>query len=221
MNSAQLSGPRPVWTRDGSTMVSVSDPDVALMLAFAQGREEAFVELYTRHRDRIVRYARRMLGDQAKAEEAAQDVFLKLYRARGSYQAKSRFSTYLYRIATNHCINLHARVERRLVVNDSEAIDRALPAARNQHDALSNNELRASLEVALDKLPQHQRAALLLVHYEGLSYRDAAEAIEVSEGAIKSLIHRARSMLMVELAPLLDAALDTRPDTHNEVKHAL
>jgi RNA polymerase sigma-70 factor (ECF subfamily) len=138
---------------------------------------------------------------------------LKLYRARDSYEPKSRFSTYLYRIATNHCINLHARVERRLVVSDTEAIDRARPGARNQHDALSNDELRASLQVALEKLPKPQRAALLLVHYEGLSYRDAAEVIEVSEGAVKSLIHRARTMLMVELAPLLDAG--------NEVKHAL
>jgi len=201
-------------------MGNVSDPDVALMLAFAHGREEAFVELYTRHRDRIIRYARRMLGDQAKAEEAAQDVFLKLYRARDSYEPKSRFSTYLYRIATNHCINLHARVERRLLVSDPEAIDRALPGAPNQHDALSNDELRASLQVALAKLPKPQRAALLLVHYEGLSYRDAAEVIEVSEGAVKSLIHRARTMLMVELAPLLDTAL-TRLDTGHEVKHAL
>src|SRR5687768_13647033 len=93
----------------------MSDPDVALMLAFARGEEDAFVELYERHRDRIVRFTLRMLGDPAQAEEAAQDVFLKLYRTRGSYEPTSRFSTFLYRIATNHCLNLQARVERKLV----------------------------------------------------------------------------------------------------------
>ena len=75
------------------------DPDVALMLEFTKGREDAFVELYQRHRDRIVSFTGRMLGDRAQAEEAAQDVFLKLYRARESYEPRSRFSTFLYRIA--------------------------------------------------------------------------------------------------------------------------
>jgi RNA polymerase sigma-70 factor (ECF subfamily) len=191
----------------------VSDPDVALMLAFAQGREDAFVQLYTRHRDRIVAFARRMLGDQAQAEEAAQDVFLKLYRARAAYEPKSRFSTFLYRIATNHCLNLNARVERKLVRRDRAVDDEAAPRGADQHDALEQGRLREALAAALEKLPDRQRAALLLVHYEGLSYREAAESIDVSEAAIKSLIHRARTALIADLAPL--GAHDA------EVPHAL
>jgi RNA polymerase sigma-70 factor (ECF subfamily) len=192
---------------------AVSDPDVALMLAFAQGQEDAFVQLYTRHRDRIVAFARRMLGDQAQAEEAAQDVFLKLYRARNVYQPKSRFSTFLYRIATNHCLNLNARIERKLVRRDRAVEDEAAPRVGDQHNALERDRLRETLATALAKLPDRQRAALLLVHYEGLSYREAAESIDVSEAAIKSLIHRARAALIPELAPLRE------PEA--EVPHAM
>ena len=176
-----------------------SDPDVALMLAFADGREDAFVELYRRHRDRIVSFNRRMLGDQAEAEEAAQEVFLKLYRARKSYAPRSRFSTYLYRIASNHCLNLRARLDHKLLHRERDATERATTAA-DQQLALQHKELRDRLDGAFGKLPERQRAAFLLVHHEGLSYREAAEAVEVSEGALKSLIHRARETLVAELA---------------------
>lgn len=80
----------------------MTDPEVALMLAFAQGEEAAFVTLYRTYRDRIVGYCTRLVGDRARGEEAAQDVFIKLYRARASYSERGRFSTFLYRIATNH-----------------------------------------------------------------------------------------------------------------------
>jgi RNA polymerase sigma-70 factor (ECF subfamily) len=191
----------------------VSDPDVALMLAFATGQEDAFVELYRRYRDRIVSFTRRMLGDQAQAEEATQEVFFKLYRARANYQPKSRFSTYLYRIATNHCLNQQALLDHKLVQRDREAGDWAAPQADGQHAKLQQKQLRAVLEAALVKLPERQRAALLLVHYEGLSYREAAESIEVSEGAVKSLIHRARAAMAAELEPILGQIA--------EVEHAL
>jgi RNA polymerase sigma-70 factor (ECF subfamily) len=191
----------------------MSDPDVQLMLAFANGQEEAFVELYRRHRDRIVSFTRRMLGDQAQAEEAAQDVFLKLYRARASYEPRSRFSTFLYRIAANHCMNLRARVERKLIERGRAVDDAPGPQHGDQHEQLAQSQLRDALETALGKLPQRQRAALLLVHYEGLSYRETAESIEVSEAAVKSLIHRARTALISELGPWIEQL--------TEVEHAV
>ena len=182
------------------------DPDVALMLAFAKGREDAFVELYQRHRDRNVSFTGRMLGNRAQAEEAAQDVFLKLYRARESYEPRSRFSTFLYRIATNHCLNLQSRIERKLLDRERQVEAIGGPRAGEQQLELERQRLREALATALAKLPERQRAALLLVHYEGLSYREAAEAIDVTEPAIKSLIHRARGTLMVALAPTLGAS---------------
>ena len=182
----------------------MSDADASLMLAFVAGREDAFVELYRRHRDRIVTFTSRMLGDQARAEEAAQEVFLKLYRARATYQAKSRFSTFLYRIATNHCLNLRALADQRLVDTSAEQ-DLLVSEDLDQHQGLAHKRLRLSLNRALGRLPERQRAALLLVHYEGLSYREAAESIDVSEPAVKSLIHRARAALMLELGSELEA----------------
>lgn len=188
-------------TSDGGRPGRVSDPDVALMLAFSRGQEHAFVELYRKYRDPIVRFSLRMLGDRAEAEEAAQEVFLKLHRARASYRPRSRFSTFLYRIAANHCLNLRARLDHRLVDRDGQSERHPEPAA-DQLAGLANKQLRAALERALAALPERQRAALLLVHYEGLSYRDAAEAIDVSEPAIKSLIHRARATLIEQLDTL-------------------
>lgn len=187
----------------------MTDPDAALMLAFAAGQEEAFVELYGRYRDRMVNFCRRLLGDQARAEEAAQDVFLKVYNAGHRYQAKSRFSTYLYRVATNHCLNLNARVERKLVTNEGAGYERA-SAAKTPADDASQTQLRQALSDALARLPDKQRAALLLVHYEGFSYREAAGAVEVTESALKSLIHRARERMMHELRHLVSDAGDVR-----------
>jgi RNA polymerase sigma-70 factor (ECF subfamily) len=173
------------------------------MLAFADGDEDAFVTLYQSYRDRMVSYCRRMIGDQAQAEEAAQDVFLKLYRARSSYKPQSRLSTFLYRIATNHCLNMLARVDRKLVRRQSEAQDSEMRSEGDQQRALETDELREALRAALSALPERQRAALLLVHYEGMSYREAADAIEVSEGAVKSLVHRARGGVAAQLERFL------------------
>lgn len=181
----------------------VSDPDTELMLAFAAGNEGAFTRLYERYRDRIVNYARRMLGDQARAEEAAQDVFIKLYRSRQRYEPRSRFSTYLFRIATNHCLNMNARLDRKLVnrgVDDARHVD---PRRQDQADAVAQRQLRERLGAALNTLPDKQRAALVLVHYEGMSYREAAGTIEVSESALKSLIHRARGAMMQQLKDVM------------------
>lgn len=180
-----------------------ADADAALMAAFAQGDEEAFVTLYRRYRDRMVNFARRLLGDQALAEEAAQDVFLKLYRARDRYRPSSRFSTFIYRIATNHCLNIKARHEHKLTDRSAVAEDLATSSAQQALD-VERHELQRALRAALAKLPQKQRAALLLCHYEGMSYAEAAQVVEVSESAIKSLIHRARDRMSKELAGLME-----------------
>ncbi len=175
------------------------------MEAFARGEEEAFVTLYRRYRDRMVSFCQRFLGDQARAEEAAQDVFLKLYRARDRYRTQSRFSTFLYRIATNHCLNLRARHDNQLTDRGVAAEERA-HSEESQTTSVQRGELRAALNTALGQLPEKQRAALILCHYEGMSYGEAAEIIEVSVGAVKSLIHRARDRMMQELAPFMEAA---------------
>lgn len=188
-----------------------SDPEVALMLAFKCGEEEAFVKLYRAYRDRMVSFARRLLGDQARAEEAAQDVFLKLYQARASYTPRSRFSTFVFRVATNHCLNIRARKESQLVDAHLDAARRAGPAADEPDAEAARKRLQKALAAALSSLPENQGAALVLCHYEGLSYREAAEALDVTEAAVKSLVHRARSSLTQTLEPWLREMQGAQP----------
>lgn len=189
----------------------MNDPDAELMLTFCRGQEDAFVELYRRYRDRIVAFCKRIVGTDAQAEEAAQDVFIKLYRARDGYTPRSRFSTFIYRIAANHCLNLQARVEHKHVARGVEIDARPAPSASQAapapHAALEQGELREQLSRALATLPDRQRTALVLVHYEGLSYEEAAEAIDVTESALKSLIHRARGAMMEQLTPFMQGEL--------------
>jgi RNA polymerase sigma-70 factor (ECF subfamily) len=167
--------------------------------------------LYRTYRDRVFNYTRRLLGSSAEAEEATQETFLKLYATAPRYQPRSRFSTFLFRIATNHCLNLLGRKERRLV---DPSIDAALrPLGTRPDSEASRHELGARLRQALDKLPERQTAAILLSQYEGMSYREISETLKVSEGAVKSLVFRARELLLDELRDLLPR--------DNEVKHAL
>jgi RNA polymerase sigma-70 factor (ECF subfamily) len=171
------------------------------MLAFCRGDEDAFVQLYRRYRDRIINHARRLLNDQARAEEAGQEVFLRLYQARESYQPLSRFSTFIFRVATNYCLNICARSENKFTA-DGQAVDHTVVDTRpGQEEAVAQEQLRLTLSHALTTLPDKQRAALVLCHYEGLSYQEAAEALEVSESALKSLIHRARQAMIALLEP--------------------
>lgn len=176
------------------------------MLAFARGDEAAFVMLYDKHKLRIFNLARRLLGDSARAEDAAQDVFLKLYAARRSYSAKARFSTFLYRITVNHCINLRSKKSVRMAVVDSE-LDRTTASTETAaDDELQRKALRRALQAALAKLPDNQRAALVMCHYEGASYKETADVLDTSESAIKSLVHRARTRLTEELAAWMPSA---------------
>ena len=179
--------------------VTALDADAQHMLAFQAGDEEAFVQLYQRYRDPIFRFCFRLLGGQSSAEDATQEVFVKLYKARRRYTAQAAFSTYLYRIAKNHCLNVLAKAERRLV--------EAMPDAEHASSGHSperragQSALREDIRQALQKLPAQQSAAFVLVHYEGQSYREAADILDSSESAIKSLVYRARQSLLRSLKP--------------------
>jgi len=177
-----------------------TDPDVEAMLAFQRGDEEAFVRLYRAWRVRIVNFARRLLGDATAGEEAAQDVFIKLYESRKRYQPRSRFSTFLYRIATNHCWKLRDRHDFSRTDRDPEMDLRPSNAPGGESEA-ARAQLREALQRALARLPDRQGAALILCHYDGMSYEEAARVLGVSESAVKSLIHRARTALCEQLRP--------------------
>jgi len=196
--------PEPGW-RD--------DPDVGLMQRVRDGDSAAFRELFAKYGDALVNFAYRFVNSRPRAEELAQDAFLQIYRARARYEPKARFTTYLYRVVTNLCLNELRRfeyqgktepLEGRPLENDEEGSrelpDRSLPEVE---DLLAGLETGARINKVLDRLPPNQKSALLLSRVEGLSYQEVAECLEITESAVKSLIFRATQTLREELADLL------------------
>jgi RNA polymerase sigma-70 factor (ECF subfamily) len=181
--------------------VHALDEDVRLMLAFCEGDAAAFDALFHRWAAPLLRYLERMLRDAAAAEELVQEAFLRVYRARSSYRPDARFSTWLYRIATNLALNELRRPRRRephASLEDAPA--HALAAAEVASDELAQARRDvAALDRAFAEIPERQRAALWLVAVEGRSYAEVAGLLEISEQAVKALVHRARVSLSEQL----------------------
>ncbi len=177
-----------------------SDPDIELMLRFQKGDGRAFEELVRRHTRGVLNLVYRYLGDASGAEDMAQDVFVKVYRARKKYQPKAKFSTWLYRIAVNHCLN-EIR-SRRLQPASAAPIDDLLeePSAAPPDAELRREELRRDVKEAINALPENQRMAVLLARYQEMSYEEISEAMGLSMEAVKSVIHRAKETLQQRLA---------------------
>ena len=173
------------------------DQDAALMLAFCAGDGAAFDALFGRWAGPLLRYLERMLRDAAGAEELVQEVFLRVHGARQRYQPQARFSTWLYRIATNLALNELRRPRRRELHTSLDEPEGPLLAGEGPaaEDALDARRLSARALRELARLPERQRAALCLSAVEGLSYAEVAEALEISESAVKALVHRARTAL--------------------------
>lgn len=187
----------------------VPDPDAALMVAFQKGDEAAFRTLFERHARPMVAFCQHFVRDTARAEELAQDVFLKLHRVAPRYTPSARFKTFLYRIASNHCLNELRRGEygARAVEADGEERDLdALPGkgATPEEEAVGEALGRAVGEL-LRRLPERQRLAFVMCRFQGFSYEEIAEVLGVSVPAVKSLIHRATEAATQALAPFAPA----------------
>jgi RNA polymerase sigma-70 factor (ECF subfamily) len=192
----------------------MADPDAALMQAFQRGDESAFETLVGRHRDRVFRLAYRYLGEASSAEDLAQETFLRVYRTRSSWRPEAKFSTWLYRVTANACLNeIRARRARRAVETTAPAAaggavapEPADPAAPDPAGEALRAETAAVVREAVAALDEDQRTAVLLSKYEGLSYRELADAMQRSVPAVKSLLVRARANLRQALAGHLDRA---------------
>jgi RNA polymerase sigma-70 factor, ECF subfamily len=169
------------------------DEDAALMLEVARGDRKAFATLFDRHQAGVVRFCWRFVGTQAQAEELAQDIFIKLFRSAKSYQPSAKFKTFLYRVATNHCLNAMRVPAAKLEVT-VDTTERALePAgsATTPGESLEGKELEAVVGKALSAMSERERAAFCMCRFEGLAYKEIAVALSATEAAVKSLIHRA------------------------------
>lgn len=190
-----------------------SDPDVILMQRVAKGDDDAFRELFAKYSEAVLNFANRFVPSRDRAEELTQDAFLQIYRARARYQPRARFTTFLYRVITNLCLNELRRFDYQGKMepleghpNEEGEATRELPDASipTIEDRLAGTETGGRIRAVLDRLPTNQRMALLLSRVEGLSYMEVAECLETTESAVKSLIFRATQTLRGELADLLD-----------------
>lgn len=183
--------------------MSTSDPDAELMLAVKAGDSRAFGKLFDKYARAVVNFAYRFVGDRGRAEELAQDVFLKLYQAAPRYEPSAKLKTFLFRIAANHCMNERRRgLYRSQHQSTAEEGAAELGSADNAspEQAVHGRELARELAAALDELSPREKAAFVLSKFEGLAYKDVAEALETSEAAVKSLIHRATLAVAKRLA---------------------
>jgi RNA polymerase sigma-70 factor (ECF subfamily) len=192
-------------------MPEPSDPDADLMLRVQRGDLAAFAELVEKHRQGVMNFVCRTLGDPAESEDIAQTVFVQVFKAAARYSATARFRTWLYTIARNLCLNeLRRRARHRadsldLDPDDEPGAYRPEPVARAPHagDALLQHELDTKVEEAIRALPEKQRTALLLCREDELSYEEIARVLGCSVSATKSIIHRGREAIKLVLKPYL------------------
>ncbi len=193
-------------------MAVTADPDAALMLRVKRGDDAAFAELVEKYKQPVMNLAFRILRDATEAEDLAQNVFLQVHKSAHRYEASARFTTWLFTITRNLCLNEIRRRSRHpadsLDAGSSESDDQ--PARQYEDhktglptDKLLHSELEQKVESAMAELPEPQRTAILLCRGDELSYEEIAKVIGCSLSATKSLIHRGRETLKQKLKPYL------------------
>lgn len=170
--------------------------DLWLMQKAGNGDRQAYRELVRRHLSRCVRIAERMLGNRSDAEDVAQDACLALWREAPHWQARAKVSTWLYRVVVNACID---RL-RKVVPLTGLDMDTLYTTDIAPDDVMANAQDAARVQQALARLPERQRAALVLSYYENLSNEEAARVMHVPLGAFQQLLFRARQNMRSALA---------------------
>jgi RNA polymerase sigma-70 factor (ECF subfamily) len=182
--------------------------DAAIMLRVAAGDEASFNFLVQKHHRPIIHFLFRMVRNQAVAEELAQEVFLRVYRARDSYRAEARFTTWLYRIATNLAVNnardtKHERAAQTIYLDAPDEETGTTPDVADDEPSveqkLVTNERMAAIRSHVMALPERQRMAVLMHKYQGMDYKQIGEVLKLSESATKSLLFRAYQTLRDKL----------------------
>ena len=191
------------------------DPDVGLMLRVCNDDAAAFEQLVDRYKNRVLRIMQSWTGSVDHAEDLAQEVFLRVYRSRKSYKPTAKFSTWLFKIANNVASNAVRDRSRRkeyqisqgnnvstsgmIIENIALAGSGSMPTRK-----LDKTERAAMVQQAVNALGERQRMALLLCKFEGLSYQEIADSMELSVKAVKSLLSRARANLKLLLMPYME-----------------
>src|SRR5262245_35091321 len=196
-------------TGETSGQLALRDPDIRVMLRVRADEPGAFEELVEQYQQRLVAVLHHVVGNAEEAEDLAQEVFFRIYRARKKYRARSKFSTWLFTIANNLALNALRRRQRKPVVplnvRDSGPLG-PRPAEQLVRDPgsgpvqkVQRQELAIVIRQALDRLSERQRMAVMLNKFEDMGYAEIAAVMRLSTKAVKSLLSRARSNLRVAL----------------------
>jgi RNA polymerase sigma-70 factor (ECF subfamily) len=195
-------------------MPGSDDPDAALMLRVKRGDRAAFAELVEKYQQPLFNFIFRTLRDETETEDLAQATFLQVWKSHARYERTAKFSTWLFTIARNLCLNELRRRTR----HPGESLEEA-HAEHDDHphrqyedkkvfqptETALHGELARKIEEALAALPEQQRTAILLCRQEELSYEEIAEILDCSLSATKSIIHRGRETLKEKLKPYLQS----------------
>lgn len=187
--------------------------DAELIALYASGSRDAFEELFARHHRRVNQFCFRMIGDRARAEEAAQEVFLRVARAASAYRQTAKFTTWLYTIARRTTLNflrdekqkgIHVPIDATGEWTDTEEeVVLPGPADWGPEEIAWGTQLQEKFVEALGAIPEANRAAFVLNRGEGLSYEETASVLGVTVQAVKTRIFRAREALLAELKAFL------------------
>ena len=188
--------------------VSALDLDAQLMLRVREGDNDSFRVLLDKHRNPLVHFLQRMVQDAGVSEELAQEVFLRVYRSRESYRAEAKFTTWLYRIATNLAVNhardtKHERSAQTIYLDAPDEETGSTPDVADDEPSveqkLMRDERMAAIRLHVMALPERQRMAVLMHKYQGMDYRQIGDVLKLSESATKSLLFRAYQTLRDKL----------------------
>jgi RNA polymerase sigma-70 factor (ECF subfamily) len=183
-------------TTDSATSAAV-DPGWEALAQVAAGDTEAFATLVEGHQERLLRLCERLLGEAEEARDAAQEVFLKAFRKAGDVRPQGQVYTWLYRIAVNHCLNKLRRRKLVRFLRWEDPEERGAPAfdppdgAADPAAALDARRQWQATRRVIAQLPENQRMVLVLIRFEGLSYKQVAAVLRITESAVESRLFRA------------------------------
>jgi RNA polymerase sigma-70 factor, ECF subfamily len=187
-------------TDNKAEIMTAEKPDSELLGLVAAGAQAAFAELVQRHQDKVFNLAYRFSRNRQDAEDLAQEVFFKVWKYARTFKGRSAFSTWLYRLAVNTCLNY--RQKKKIDPEPLPLLGDLQAKTTTAGEEIISRERESLLNKALNGLPVRQKMALILANFEGKSYEEIAVIMEVSLAAVETLLFRARQNLAGILRPL-------------------
>ena len=184
-------------------MQTVTDHELALRAR--SGDDSAFTELMRRHYKGVLNFIYRFTNGNNSSEDLTQEAFLRVYKSIKNYEPEAKFSTWLYKIATNLCLTHLKKNKRDLSLDEiNENIgERPDPNSEDAYDILKRRDIKDKVMAAISTLPEREKVAITLCKYQGFSYNEVAEVLDCSVGAVKTHIYRGRIKLVEKLKPQL------------------